>query len=105
MVQCLHELSPCVSPMFICCTGDLVVYLLHGGRGGISGAEVVSCSNPFQFSAGTCSVLIRCRPGGICRDAAFRMMVRNILFGSLMEAVFFSVYPPSPYDIGPSFLS
>ena len=29
--------------------------------------------------AGTGSVLIRCRPEGICRDAAFRMMVRKIL--------------------------
>ena len=28
VVQCLHELSPCVSPMFICCSGDLVVHLL-----------------------------------------------------------------------------
>ena len=25
MVQCLHELSPCVSPMFVCCSGDLGV--------------------------------------------------------------------------------
>ena len=30
-----------------------------------------------NISAGTGSVLIRCRPEGICRDAAFRMMVRN----------------------------
>ena len=22
VVQCLHELSPCVSPMFVCCSGD-----------------------------------------------------------------------------------
>ena len=59
------------------------------------------------ISTGTGSVLIRCRPEGICRDAAFRMMVRKIFshFGSLLEAVFCSVYPLSPYDIGPSFLS
>ena len=31
-----------------------------------------------NISAGTASVLIRCRPDGICRDAAFRMMVRKI---------------------------
>ena len=31
-----------------------------------------------NISAGTGSVLIRCRPEGICRDAAFRMMVRKI---------------------------
>ena len=57
-----------------------------------------------NISAGTGSVLIRCRPEGICRDAAFRMMVRKIflLLGSMMEAVFCSVYLLSPYDIGPS---
>ena len=49
MVQCLHELSPCVSPVFICSSDDLVVHLLQGGRGGISGSEVVSCSHPFQY--------------------------------------------------------
>ena len=31
-----------------------------------------------NISAGTGSVLIRCRPEGICRDAAFKMMVRKI---------------------------
>ena len=31
-----------------------------------------------NFSTGTGSVLIRCRPEGICRDPAFRMIVRNI---------------------------
>ena len=31
MVQRLHELSPCLSPMFICCSGHLVVQLLQGG--------------------------------------------------------------------------
>ena len=37
---------------------------------------VLILSNIF---AGTGSVLIRCRPEGICRDNAFRMMVRKIL--------------------------
>ena len=32
----------------------------------------------FNICAGTGSVLIRCRPEGICCDAAFRMMVRKI---------------------------
>ena len=32
-------------------------------------------SHSFQY---VCSILIRCRPGGICRDAAFRMMERKI---------------------------
>ena len=31
-----------------------------------------------NISTGTGSVLIRCRPEGICRDAAFRMMVPKI---------------------------
>ena len=31
-----------------------------------------------NISAGTCSVLKRCHPEGICRDAALRMMVHNI---------------------------
>ena len=25
---CLHQLSPCLSPMFVCCSGDLVVHML-----------------------------------------------------------------------------
>ena len=78
MVQCIHELSPCVSPMFVCCSDDLGVHLLQGGRGGISGSEVVSCSIISNISAGTGSVLIRCGPEGISRDAAFRSMVRKI---------------------------
>ena len=43
----------------------------------------------------------------IYRDAVFRMIVRNIfsLFDSLVEAVFCSVFPLSPYDIGASLLS
>ena len=49
VVQCRHELPPCVSLMFVCCSGDLVVHLLQGGRGVISGSEVVSCSHPFQY--------------------------------------------------------
>ena len=38
-----------------------------------------------NISAGTGSVLIRCWPEGICRDAAFRMMVLKIF--SLFFAV------------------
>ena len=49
MVQCLNELSPCVSPVFICSSGNLVVHLLQGGLGGISGSDVVSCSHPFHY--------------------------------------------------------
>ena len=41
--------SPCISPMFVCCSGDLGVHLLQGGLGGISVSEVVSCSHPFQY--------------------------------------------------------
>ena len=46
----------------------------------------------FNISAGISSVLIRCRPEGICCDAAFRMV------RSLLKTVFCSVYPLSPYD-------
>ena len=65
--------------MFVCCSGDLGVHLLQGGRGGgsldLRSSRALIRSN---VSAGTGSVLLRCRPEGICRDAAFRMMVRKI---------------------------
>ena len=73
MVQCLHELSQCFSPMFVCCSGDLVVHLFQGGRRGISRSEVISCSHPFQYFRWD-----RCCPEGIYCDAAFRTMVRKI---------------------------
>ena len=86
MVQCLHELSPCVSPCsfivlvisaFICYRAGELGYLdLRSSR-----ALILS-----NISAGTGSVLIRCRPDGICRDAAFRMMVRKI-FSSFWQFV------------------
>ena len=37
-----YKLSPCVSPMFVCCSGDLVAHLLQGRQDGISGSEVLS---------------------------------------------------------------
>ena len=37
------------SPMFVCCSGVLVVHQLQGGRGGISRSEVLSYSHPFQY--------------------------------------------------------
>ena len=74
MVQFLHELSPCFPPMFVCCSGDLVVHLLQSGHGGISRSEVILS----YIFAGTGCVLIRCRPEGIWCDAAFIMMVRKI---------------------------
>ena len=49
MVQFLHELSPCVSPMFVCSSGDLVVHRLQGRLGWISRSEVVSYSHLFQY--------------------------------------------------------
>ena len=69
MVQCLHELSPCVSPMFICCRAGEV------GSLDLRSYRALIFSN---ISAGTGSVLKRCRPEGICRDAALRMMVHKI---------------------------
>ena len=49
-----------------------------------------------NISTGTGSVLIRCHPEGTRRGDAFRMMVRKsfLLFGSLLDAVFCSDYPP-----------
>ena len=54
---------------FICCRAGEV------GSLDLRSSRALIFSN---ISAGTGSVLIRCRPEGICRDAAFRMMVRKI---------------------------
>ena len=65
MVQCLHERSPCFSPMFVCCSGDLVVHLLQAGEVGsldLRSSRALILSNIYT---GAGSVLIRCRPEGI----------------------------------------
>ena len=54
---------------FICCRAGEV------GSLDLRSSRALIFSN---ISAGTGSVLIRCRPEGICRDAAFRMMVCKI---------------------------
>ena len=48
-----------------------------------------------HISTGTGSVLIRCRPEGICCDAAFRMTVRKIFshFWQFVGSRLFSVCP------------
>ena len=65
-----------------------------------------SCALIFSnISAGTGSVLRRCRPEGIWCDAAFNMMVCKIFspfFDSCLEAVLCSACPLSHYNIGPS---
>ena len=76
VVQCLYELSTCVSrcsfvvlviSAFICCrTGE------------VGSLDLRSSLILINISTGTSLVLIRCRPEGICRDAAFRRMVRKI---------------------------
>ena len=72
--NCLHVFLRCsfivlVISSFICCrVGEVGSLDLRSSR-----ALIFS-----NISAGTGSVLIRCRPEGICRDAAFRMMVRKI---------------------------
>ena len=38
--KCFHVFTP----MFVYCSGDLVIHLLQGGRGGISGSEVLLLS-------------------------------------------------------------
>ena len=66
---------PCVSPVFICSSGDLVVHLLKGGRGGISGSEVVSFSHHFQYFRWNWFRINMVSSTGY---AAFRMMVHKI---------------------------
>ena len=41
----IHKLSF----MFVRCSGDLIVHLLQGRRGRVSGSEVISCSHLFQY--------------------------------------------------------
>ena len=68
----------CVSPMFVCSSGDPLFICCRAGEVGsldLRSSRALIFSN---ISAGTGSVIIRCRPEGICRDAAFRMMVRKI---------------------------
>ena len=58
-----------------------------------------------NISAGTGSVLIRCRPEGICCDAVYRPMVRKIFshfFWQFVGSRLLLSCPLSPYDIGPS---
>ena len=72
--NCLHVFLRCSFVVlgissFVCC------------RAGEVGSLYLRLSRALIFSnisAGTGSVLIRCHPEGICRDAAFRMMVRKI---------------------------
>ena len=72
--NCLHVFLRCsfvvlVISSFICCRAGEV------GSLDLRSSRALIFSN---ISAGTGSVLIRCRPEGICQDAAFRMMVRKI---------------------------
>ena len=39
MVQRLHKLSPLLSFMFVHFSGDLIVHILQGGRGTVSGSS------------------------------------------------------------------
>ena len=64
--------------MFVCYSGDLIVHLWQGGRGRVSGSEVISCSHLSNISVGAGSVLSRCRPEGMWCDVALRMMARKI---------------------------
>ena len=81
---------------FICCRAGKV------GSLDLRSSRVLILSN---ISAGTGSILIWCRSEGICRDAAFRMMVHKILspFWQFDGSRF--LLSLSPYYIGPSLLS
>ena len=73
--NCLHVFLRCsfvilvISSLICCRAGEVVSLDLRSSR-------VLILSN---ISVGTGSVLIRCCPEGICRDADFRMMVNIIL--------------------------
>ena len=84
MGQHLHELSLCF-PMLIFSFGDVAFHVLQG-RAGEMGPLDLRSSRVLIFSnisAGTGSVLRRCRPEGIWCAAAFRMVVRKIVSTSL----------------------
>ena len=77
--------------MFVRYSGDLIVYLLQDGRGGVSGSEVISCALIF-------------RPEGRWCDAALkRCDARSfLLFGSWSDVDFCSSCLLSLYCIGSS---
>ena len=101
MVQCLHVFLRClfvvlVISSFICC------------RAGEVGSLDLRSSRDLIFSnisAGTGSVLIRCRPEGICQDAAYRMIVHKIFSPFWQFDGSRLLLSLSPYYIGPSLLS
>ena len=72
--NCLHVFLRCsfvvlvISSFIFCRAGEVGSLDLRSSRALIL----------YNISAGTGSVLIRCRPEGIWRDAAFRIMVRKI---------------------------
>ena len=72
--NCLHVFLRC---LFVVLVISSFIYCRAGQVGSLdlrsSRALILS-----DISAGTGSVFIRCCTEGICRDAAFRMMVRNI---------------------------
>ena len=53
-----------------------------------------------NISSGTGFVLIRCRPEGICCDAAFRMMVHNIFFRQFVVSRLLLSLSSISYNIG-----
>ena len=41
MIQRLHKLAPLLSFMLVCYSSDFIIHLLQGGRGRVSGSEVM----------------------------------------------------------------
>ena len=78
VAQGLHELSPC----FVRCSFVVLVisWFICYRAGEVESLDLTSSRALIlsNISAGTGSVFIRCRPEGICSDAAFRMMGRKI---------------------------
>ena len=49
MIQRLHKLSPFLSFMFVRYSDNLIVHLWQGGRGRVSGSEIITGSHLLQY--------------------------------------------------------
>ena len=97
--NCLHVFLRCSFVVFLPCC--------RAGEEGSLDLRLCRALILSNISTGTGPVLIRCRPEGICGDAAFRLMVRKIFspFWQFDGSCLLLLSLSSPYDIGPSLLS
>ena len=84
MIPRFHKPSPFLSFTFVGYSGDLIVHLLQGGRGRVSGSEVISCSHLLQYICWNrlCVESVSSRryvvTGVICRKPSFAQLVFNL---------------------------